>query len=98
MDEEEFKYKYTNLRILKSAQEYLKSVEDSPTALYPIRVPDDLLYQLVKMHGAEEADKIIHHIFELGLTLWSEKIYREAFGSNRNLERFIEVVKKRLKD
>ncbi|MBW2066048.1 MAG: hypothetical protein JRJ03_14110 [Deltaproteobacteria bacterium] len=98
MDEEEFKYKYTNLRILKSVQEYLKPVEDSPTALYPIRLPDDLLYQLVKMHGAEKADKIIHHIFELGLTLWSEKLYREAFGSNRDLERFIEVVKKRFKD
>lgn len=98
MDEEEFNFKYTNLRILKSAQEYLKSVEESPTALYPIKVPDDLLYQLVKMHGVEKTDKIIHHIFELGLSLWSERVYREAFGSNKDLERFIEMVKRRVKD
>ncbi|MBW2030940.1 MAG: hypothetical protein JRJ31_17915 [Deltaproteobacteria bacterium] len=98
MDEEEFNFKYTNLRILKSAQEYLKSVEESPTALYPIKVPDDLLYQLVRMHGVEKTDRIIHHIFELGLSLWSEKVYREAFGSNKDLERFIEMVKRRMKD
>ena len=69
MDEEEYKSKYTNLRILKSIQEYLKSDEEGPMAVYPINVPDDLLYQVVKFQGTESADKLIHHIFELGLKI-----------------------------
>jgi hypothetical protein len=96
MDEEEYKGKYINLRILKSIQEYLKkNGTSSATAVYPIRVPDELLYQVLKLEGAENADKLIHDIFELGLTLWSEQLYDDVFGSERNLEEFIEIVKKR---
>ena len=98
MDEEEYKTKYVNLRILKSVQEYLKSGENAPTAVYPIKVPDDLLYQVVKVQGTENADQLIHHIFELGLKIWSEKLYHEAFGSQENLEEFIELVKRRTKE
>lgn len=95
MDEEEYQKKYVNLRILKSVQEYFKSDGNSSSALHPIKVPDDLLYQMVKLQGAERADKLIHHIFKVGLAMWSEKIYQEVFGSQENLEDFIEVVKKR---
>ncbi len=97
MDEEEYKSKYVNLRILKSIQEYLKTEDGPPTAIYPINVPDDLLYQVVKLQGSESADKLIHHIFELGLKIWSEKLYHEAFGSQEDLEEFIELVKRRTK-
>lgn len=93
MDEEEYNKKYANLRILKSIQEYLNIDSSSPTAIYPIRVPDDFLYQVLKSQGPDNADKLIHHIFTLGLSLWSEKFYNEAFGSSRSLEEFIELVK-----
>jgi hypothetical protein len=79
MDEEEYNKKYINLRILKSIQEYLKPPGNSPTALYPIKVPDDLVYR----------------IFRMGLTAWSEKLYNEIFGTQQSLEEFIELVKKR---
>ena len=95
MDEEEYNKKYINLRILKSIQQYLKSEGDASTGIYPIRVPDELLYQTVKTEGAEKADELIHHIFRLGLTFWSEKLYNDVFGSQRSLEKFIELVKKR---
>ena len=97
MDDEEYKEKYVNLRILKSVQEYLKSGGDSQTAIFPIRVPDDLLYQVVKQHGTESVDKLIHRIFEMGLKIWSETLYQEVFGSQENLEDFIKLVKKRVK-
>ena len=97
MDEEEYKKKYMNLRILKSVQEYLKSDESSSTAVYPVRIPDDLLYQILKLQGADDVDKIVHHIFKVGLTLWSEKLYYEVFGSEESLESFIEVMKNRSK-
>ncbi len=95
MDEQEFRKKYVNLRILKSIQEYLKPDKETSTAVYPIRVPDELLYQVVKLQGPENADKLIHHIFELGLGVWSEKQYSEVFGSEKDLEQFIELVKER---
>ena len=98
MDEEEYNNKYVNLRILKSIQEYLKSDGDSSTAVYPIKVPDDLLYQAARRQGAESADKLIHKIFRLGLTRWSEILYNEVFGSEESLEEFIEIVKKRNKE
>ena len=98
MDEEEYNRKYVNLRILKGSQEYLKSDDDSSTAVYPIRVPDDLLYQVLRFRGADNADKLIHHIFKLGLSQWSEQLYTDTFGSQRNLEEFIEIVKKRNAD
>ena len=95
MDEEEYNTKYSNLRILKSIQEYLKSESDSSTSVYPINVPDDLLLQTLKFEGAKNTDKLIHHIFKLGLTIWSEKLYDEAFGSPNALKSFIELVKER---
>ncbi len=97
MDEEEYNKKYINLRILKSIQEYLKTDATSAAVIYPIKVPDDLLYQTLKLEGAENADELIHNIFKLGLTLWSEKSYNEVFGSQQNLEEFIELVKERNK-
>ena len=95
MDEKEYNRKYINLRILKSIQEYLKSNVNAPTAVYPIKVPDDLLYQVIKSQGVENADRLIRHIFDLGLTIWSEKLYNDEFGSEQSLEEFIRLVKKR---
>ena len=97
MDEEEYNNKYTNLRILKSIQDYLKSDEPAASTVYPINVPDELLYQILKLKGAQSADKMIHHIFRMGLTLWSEHLYSESFGSEQDLENFIEIVKERNK-
>jgi hypothetical protein len=98
MDEEEYQNKYLNLRILKSVQEYLKSDTNSSTAVYPMRIPDDLLYQVLKLQGPDKVDKVVHHIFKLGLAVWSEKLYSEVFGSQETLEDFIEVMKKRTKE
>lgn len=98
MDETEYNAKYSNLRILKSIQEYLKNDVTSATAVYPINVPDDLLYQVLKLHGAEKADKLIHYIFKIGLNVWSEKIFSEVFGSQKSLEDFIEIVKRKTKE
>ncbi|MFO7737813.1 MAG: hypothetical protein R6V46_05025 [Desulfatiglandaceae bacterium] len=97
MDEAEYHKKYVNLRVLKSVQEYLKTESGSPTALHPIRVPDELLYQVLKSQGAEKADALIHHIFELGLIQWSEELYNDVFGSQEKLEAFINLVKARNK-
>jgi len=98
MDKEEFERKYVNLKILKSIQDYLKPDKETSTAVYPIRVPDELLYQILKLQGAENADKLIHHIFELGLSMWSERRYSEVFGSEKELEGFIELLKKKNKE
>jgi hypothetical protein len=98
MDEQEYRTKYVNLRILKSVQEYLKSDSKGPSALHPIRVPDELLYQMLQQEGAEAMDELIHEIFKLGLSIWSEDLYEEIFGSQKNLEKFIEIVKKRTRE
>ena len=95
MDEEEFQKKYYHLRILKSIQEYLKADTNAAAAVYPVRVPEELLYQLVKSEGPESADQVIHKIFKAGLMAWSEKMYQEVFGSQENLETFIELLKKK---
>ncbi len=95
MDEEEYDRKYVYLRMLKSVQDYLRSENDSPAAVYPITVPDELLYQVLRLQGSKSSDELIHHIFKLGLTLWSENIYKNVFGSEQSLEEFIELVKKR---
>lgn len=95
MDEEEYNRKYANLRILKSSQEYMKSEGEDSTAVYPIKVPDDLLYQVLRLQGAQGADRLIHQIFRLGLKIWSEQLYNEEFGSAHNLEAFIKLVKHR---
>ncbi|MBN2123690.1 MAG: hypothetical protein JW821_05325 [Deltaproteobacteria bacterium] len=97
MEEKEYRKKYVNLRILKSIQEYLKSDDNEATAVYPIRVPEDLLFQVLKMQGSENADKLIHHIFKIGLSAWSEKLYNDVFGSQESLEEFIRVMKERTK-
>jgi hypothetical protein len=95
MDEEEYTKKYYNLRILKSIQEYLSSDISAPSALYPIKVPDDLLYQVTRLQGAENVDKLIHHIFGLGLKTWSDNLFNDVFGSNESLEKFVQMVKER---
>lgn len=97
MDEEEYNKKYMNLRILKSVQEYLKSEDGSSTSVYPIKVPDDLLFQVLKSRGAKNTDKLIHQIFKLGLSLWSDNLFEEEFGSPDALNTFIEIVKDRNK-
>lgn len=95
MDDEEFKTKYVHLRILKSIQQYLKTDTEERAAVYPIRIPDDLLYQLVNLHGPEEADRVVHQIFKIGLSAWSDKLYSEVFGSQRSLETFIDLLKRK---
>ena len=95
MDEEEYNWKYANLRVLKSAQDFIKKESNSKTAVYPINVPDDLLYQVLKLQGPHNADQLISHIFKLGLTFWSEKLYNDVFGTEESLEEFIEIVRKR---
>lgn len=95
MDEKEYNKKYTHLRILKSVQDYLKSDSESSTSVYPIKVPDDLLLQALKLDGPEGADRLIRHIFKLGLTLWNEKLYDNEFGSPSELNKFIDLVKSR---
>jgi hypothetical protein len=83
MDETEYNKKYSNLRILKSIQEYLKS--------------EHLLLQSLKSQGAENADDLINYIFKLGLTIWSEKLYQDEFGTTSALCSFIDIVKSRNK-
>lgn len=95
MNEEEYEIKYLTVILLKSIQEYLKTGSRPDTAVYPVKVPDDLLYQMVKLKGPEETDKLIDSIFKLGLSIWSEKQYDEVFGSSQELEAFIDLVKKR---
>ncbi len=95
MDEQEYSRKYANLRILKSIQEYFKSEADAGTAVYPVRVPDDLLVQVLRSKGPEGVDELIHRIFQMGLRAWSERLYTKEFGSEENLLQFIELVKKR---
>jgi hypothetical protein len=95
VDEKEYKRKYVNLRVLKSVQDYLKADTTTPNAVYPISVPEDLLYQALKLQGAENTDKLVHHIFKLGLTFWSEKLFHDEFSSEQSLENFIKLVKKR---
>ena len=94
MDNEEYNTKYTNLRILKSIHEYLKSDDNPQTSVYPINVPDDLLLQVLKYQGAQSADQLMHHIFKLGLKIWSEELYQETFGSTDSLENFVNHLKK----
>ena len=95
MEEQEFKKKYVNLRVLKSAQDYIRDSGETPTAVYPIRVPEDLMYQVLKLHGPEHVDKLLHEIFMHGLKVWSEAVYQAVFGSEKNLEEFIEALKDR---
>ncbi len=97
MDEDEYKKKYTNLMILKSVQDYLKSNSDTSDSVYPIKVPDELFMQVLRLDGPEGLDRIVHHIFKLGLTLWNERLYENEFGSTDELNEFIDLVKSRTK-
>jgi hypothetical protein len=95
MDEQEFQRKYLNLKILKGIHTYLKSEGEEQSVVYPIRVPQELLYQMVKLQGAESADKLVHHIFTIGLSIWSERLFQESFGAPENLKAFIQLMKER---
>ncbi|MFC1494885.1 hypothetical protein ACFL6W_06380 [Thermodesulfobacteriota bacterium] len=98
MNEKEYNKKYTHLRILKSVQDYLRTNSESSTSVYPIKVPDDLLLQVLRLDGPQGADLLIHHIFKLGLTLWNEKLYYDEFGSPAALNEFINFVKSKVRD
>jgi hypothetical protein len=95
MDEQEFQRKYQNLKILKGIQNYLKTEGEEDSVVYPIRVPQELLYQMVKAQGAEAADRLVHHIFTIGLSIWSEKLFQESFGTPENLRAFIQSMQER---
>ena len=97
MDEAEYKKKYANLMILKSVQDYLKSDTASSESVYPVKVPDELFMQILRLDGPEGLDHIIHHIFQLGLTMWSENFFDNEFGSTAALNDFIDMVKRRAK-
>ena len=97
MDEAEYKKKYANLMILKSVQDYLKSDSASSESVYPVKVPDELFIQVLRLDGPEGLDRIIHHIFKLGLTMWNENLYDNEFGSTAALNDFIDKVKRRAK-
>lgn len=93
MDEQEYKKKYTNLMILKSVQDYLKSDSESSDSVYPVKIPDELFTRVLRLEGPEGLDRIVHHIFKLGLTLWNERLYDNEFGSPAALNEFIDIVK-----
>ena len=95
MDEEEYQKKYVPLRILKSIQAYLKNGSPGHTAVYPVNVPHDLLLQVLQHHGSKPVDDLIHDIFRIGLSLWAENLFMEVFGSTKDLEAFVEEVKRR---
>ena len=94
----EYDNKYFALRLLKSIQDFLKAERNTATAVYPIKVPDDFLYQVLKFKGPEEADKLIAQIFKLGLELWSEQTFIDVFGSSKKLEEFVKLLKDRSKE
>ena len=83
--------------ILKSVQDYLKSDTASSESVYPVKVPDELFMQILRLDGPEGLDHIIHHIFQLGLTMWSENFFDNEFGSTAALNDFIDMVKRRAK-
>ncbi len=97
MDEQEFQKKYVDLRMLKSIQEFLKADTDARAAVYPIKVPEDLLYQLLRSQGAEDTDYVIHQIFKLGLNIWSEQLFSSTFGNEQSLKDFIRILKEKSK-
>ena len=85
--------KYVSMRILKSIQEYLKAEDPGEAALYPIKVPGELVYHIAKLQSPEDVDRLIHNIFRHGLKLWADKLFEEAFGSAKELESFIDLIK-----
>ncbi len=95
MEEQEFRRKYQNLKILKNIQAYLKSEGEEESVVYPIRVPQELVYQMVQLQGPESADRLIHHIFSIGISIWSEKLFQESFGTPENLKAFIDQLKEK---
>lgn len=97
MEEEEYKKKHTNLMILKSVQDYLKTDTSSSESVFPVKIPDELFLQVLRLDGPEGLDRIIHYIFKLGLTLWNEKLFDKEFGSSEALNEFIDLMKRRAK-
>jgi hypothetical protein len=50
---------------------------------------------MLKLQGPKDLDTLIHSIFRIGLSVWSEKLYRQVFGSEKSLEEFVEEMKKK---
>jgi hypothetical protein len=100
MDDKEYQLKYASLRILKSIQEYLKTDDSDaePIALYPIRVPRDLLSHIMRLHSAEELDQLMHSIFSRGIENWAEALYLSVFGTTKALENFIKRIQETEED
>jgi len=54
----------------------------------------ELLYHIAELRSTEEADRVVHTLFRLGLKLWADKFFEEVFGSAKELEGFIGIMKK----
>ena len=95
MEDEEYRKKHTNLMILKSVQDYLKTDTGSSVSVFPVKIPDELFMQILRLDGPEGLDYIVHQIFKLGLTLWNERLFDKEFGSPAALTEFIDLMKRR---
>jgi hypothetical protein len=95
MEEEEYRKKYTNLMILKSVQDYLKTDTGSSGSVFPVKIPDELFLQILRLDGPEGLDYIVHQIFKLGLSMWNERLFDKEFGSPAALNEFIDLMKRR---
>jgi len=95
MEEEEYRKKYTNLMILKSVQDYLKTDTGSSGSVFPVKIPDELFLQILRLDGPEGLDYIVHQIFKLGLAMWNERLFDKEFGSPAALNEFIDLMKRR---
>ena len=98
MDDKEFRKKYVNLRVLKSSRDFLGKKTGDSKSVYPVNVPEDMMYQLLSSDGPEGLDKTMNRIFKLGLSLWSEELYKDVFGDERSLEEFIELLRMKNKE
>ncbi len=97
MEEEEYRKKHTNLMILKSVQDYLKTDTTSSGSVFPVKIPDELFLQVLRLDGPEVLDRTVHYIFKLGLALWNERLFDKEFGSPAALNEFIDIMKSRIK-
>ncbi|NLA73979.1 MAG: hypothetical protein GX846_00605 [Deltaproteobacteria bacterium] len=95
MKEEEYKKKHAHLMILKSVQDYLKSDTASSGSVFPVKIPDELFLQILRLDGPEALDYLVHHIFKIGLTLWNERLFDKEFGSPAALNEFIDLMKRK---
>ncbi len=97
MDEKEYRKRYIKLRLLKSIQDHLKN-DSEESMLYPVKVPNDMLFQLLRSKGPDSVDKLMQGIFRRGLSQWCEDLYKNEFRTEKNLEAFIKLVKERNKE